>query len=69
MEYLFPHPTPYEKNENSFINISFKTIYSMENIIRIYQQQFIKKKEKKNSWIELFIIIFILIFVKYLENN
>ena len=69
MEYLFPYPTPYEKKENSFINLSFITIYSMENIIRIYQQQFIKKKEKKNSWIKLFMIIFILISVKYLENN
>ena len=69
MEYLFPYPTPYEKKENSFINLSFNTIYSMENIIRVYNKQFIQKNKKKNVCKNLIIIIFIIISGKYLVCN
>ena len=66
MEYLFPCPTPFEKNENSFINLSFNTIYSMEYIIKQYEEELEKKNKKKRSWIKIIIIMLLLISRKFL---
>ena len=66
MEYLFPCPTPFENNENSFINLSFNTIYSMEYIIKQYEEELEKKNKKKRSWIKIIIIMLLLISRKFL---
>ena len=40
MEYLFPTPSPYEIVDNSLINLSFNIVYSMNELIKTYENQF-----------------------------
>ena len=66
MEYLFPIPTTFEIIDYSFVNLSFNTVLSLDNNIKIYERQnshLIKKKEF--YFLQLLIILFfVLIIIK-----
>ena len=65
MEYLFPNPTIYEISDNSIINLSFNTVYSMNQIIKINEKQITNMVIKLAFFdvekLLLLIIIFIII--------
>ena len=77
MEKLFPIPTQYEIIDYSFQNLSFKLVYSMNEIIINYEKELklIKKKNNfKNQLILSFqfyldMLIFFLILLKMIHNK
>ena len=66
MEYLFPQPSPYEIIDNSYLNLSFNVVKTMDKNIKDYETQILHMITKKECFyygIDI-IIFFILIFVK-----
>ena len=51
MNYLFPVPTPYENVDYNISNAAFNVVYSMENIINLYKENYrsISKKYAKRN--------------------
>lgn len=66
MEYLFPIPTNYEIIDYSFVNLSFNTVYSLDNNIKIYElkNRYLFKKKEFYLLQLLIILLFVLIFIK-----
>ena len=65
--YIFPQPSPYEILDNSFVNLSFNVVYTMDKNIKDYENQ-ISHMITKNECFYLgiyIIILFIFIFVKF----
>ena len=72
MEYLFPIPSPYEIIDYSFLNISFNTVYSMDNIINTYEKEMLLAIKKGNVlYFEaiLLLIVFLIVFKINIKNN
>ena len=71
MEYLFPTPSPFEKIDNSFYNISFNVAYTMDKNLKICENQInhmISKNEFYN-YIICFLVIFSVIGLKIIIRN
>ena len=66
MEYLFPHPSPYEIVDYSLINISFNITYTMDHQIKEIEQQLSQMLTKNDFYFFEIIqtLIFILIICK-----
>ena len=72
MEFLFPIPSPYEIIDYSFLNISFNTVYSMDNLINIYEKEIQLALKKGNLFFfeTILFLIVLLIFIKmHFKNN
>ena len=65
MEYLFPNPTPYEKIDYSFPNISFNVVYSIEKEMELNNE----KINISNVELLLLLLIISLLFLKIYFNN
>ena len=71
MEYLFPNPTPYERDNYSLLHIYFNTTYSLDQIIKKNERQIysmITKKEYLFSQLNL-LFLFVLIISKIYKKN
>ena len=71
MEKIFPNPSPYEKIDNSLIDISFNVVKTMEKTIVQYENQIneILKLNKKNIYKSILLIYIFLVSFKIYSNK
>ena len=72
MEYLFPIPSPYEIVDNSFLNLTFNTVFSLYKNIKINENQLSKMLDKKEFYLfesNIILFFFLIIFKIHLTKN
>jgi hypothetical protein len=66
MNYLFPVPTPYENVDYNISNVAFNVVYSMENIINLYEENY-RSISKKCELFRLEILLLLIILIIFFK--